>query len=79
MKTAEISSKNIMSRFIGTLINDWYALMWCIAPGRAPGGQRDVPIFENGQSPCILPSDPYDIPAKLKSAVMRNDRSMRDV
>lgn len=48
--------------------------MWT-APGRALGGQSDVPILENGQPPCILPSDPYAIPAKLKNAAINERRT----
>ena len=44
-----------------------------MAPGRALGGQSDAPMAENGQPPCILPSAAYVIPAKPKSASVRND------
>ena len=44
-----------------------------MTPGRALGGHSDAPIVENGQPPCIFPSEPYVIRAELKSAIARND------
>ena len=63
----------VISGLTGTLRNDWYAKMWWMALGRALCGQSDVSILENGQSPCILPSAAYVMPAKLKNAIIRND------
>ena len=37
-----------------------------------------MPTAENGQLLCILPSAPYAIPAKLKTAIARNDRRTND-
>ena len=50
-----------------------------MAPGRAFCGQSDAPVTENGQSPCIRPSGPYDIAAKPKNATDRNDVSTSGV
>ena len=61
---------------VGTLRNDWYAEMWCIAIATAFCGQSVTPVAENGQSPCIRPSGPDVIATKQKKAAMRNGASM---
>ena len=47
-----------------------------MTPGRILCGHSDVPIVENGQSPCMRPSGPYDIETKPKNVTSINDVSM---
>ena len=64
----------VASGFIGILRSAWDAERWCITPGRTLCGQSAAPLTaKNGQSPCMLPSDPYVMTAKLKNTVTKNE------
>ncbi len=48
-----------------------------MTPGKTFCGHSDTPN-ENGQSPCMRPSAPYDIATEPKNATSKNDNT-RDV